>query len=71
MREAHDAALNGAHPAKRQRADDAPTVVPPPDFTHVLVRFELFTFFREGAVFSCHPDAYPNNTPPFRCTTAA
>ena len=38
MREAHDAALDGAPRSKRRRGDDDPSASEVPDFTHVLVR---------------------------------
>ena len=38
MREAHDAALDGARQSKRRRGDDDPSASEIPDFTHVLVR---------------------------------
>ena len=41
MREAHDAALDGAPRSKRRRGDDDASASEVPDFTHVLVSENL------------------------------
>ena len=75
MREAHDAALDGAPRSKRRRGDDDPSAPEVPDFTHVLVRageslgqITTVPFCSLALGSTLTETLYPH---PSRCTTVA
>ena len=75
MREAHDAALDGAPRSKRRRGDDDPSASEVPDFTHVLVRageslgqITTVPFCSLALGSTLTETLYPH---PSRCTTVA
>jgi hypothetical protein len=74
MREAHDAALDGAPRSKRRRGDDDASASEVPDFTHVLVSENLSAKTRRCRFRSLALGSTPTETlypHPSRCTTAA